>query len=217
MSSDDTLSPAMNQIRETLSQSENPQQCLELAAAADAAGDTELSRSCLERAVALDRFCQPALLNLAALALSEDDALSAFSMLEEAARISPLPEDVEPLREQLYTAAREVPELAQYLRLVGRTPVAPAEQSLSIMVVTGGFPPHDASDAAQEPGELVRGLRARGHRVNVLTAGGTDQSDDPSVTGDLRFCATWVSGKAVPIEDAGERQQRVNENIEHVR
>ncbi len=144
-------------------------QCLELAARANAAGDTALQNACLERAIALDRNSQAALLNLAALSLDQGDHLSTYSFLEEAARLAPLAAAVEPLHANLLEAARNVPELETYLSLIGRTPSAPAQTRRSVLVISSTFAPSDAAAARDLP-ELVHGLLARGHEVRVLTA-----------------------------------------------
>jgi glycosyltransferase involved in cell wall biosynthesis len=206
MSSDAEKTLSDEQVRYQLSGTHDAQGCLELAAAADASSNTELSRACLERAVALDRFCQPALLNLAALALSEEDGISAFSMLEEAARVSPLPTDVEPLREQLYAAVRNVPELEHYLRLVGRIAPNPADQRRSILVVTSAAL-NDSADGTQDVDALVAGLRTRGHDVKVLAP-----DNEPDA---LRLCSTWANGKVKPLAGS-ERESSVAHNSETI-
>jgi glycosyltransferase involved in cell wall biosynthesis len=180
MNTDAAATPATDDIKRTLPHAANAAQCLALAAAADAAGDRELNRACLERAVALDRDCQPALLNLAAVALDEDDTASTFAFLEEAARISALPADVESLRARLQIAAQEVPELSHYLQAIGRAPLQPAEPARSILVVAATFPASAADDIGREVHDLVQGLLRRGHRVKVLTSDRGDETRSPA-------------------------------------
>ncbi len=142
--------------------------CLALAATADAAGDVDLNRACLQRAVAFDRHCQAALLNLAALSLEEGDVASTFGLIEEAARVAPLPAEVEPLRAELVAASRDVPELDFYLRAIGRVGPEPAAEPLSIVIVTGDAGSGASTDAADAVADLAAGLRARGHQVRCV-------------------------------------------------
>jgi nucleoside-diphosphate-sugar epimerase len=41
---------------------------------------------------------------------------------------------------------------------------------MRILVITGGYPPHDLTDQALGCRDIVEALKARGHRVRVLTS-----------------------------------------------
>jgi glycosyltransferase involved in cell wall biosynthesis len=173
-----TGSPALHPSQETLTAATTAEQCLDLAAQAEAAGDTALRTACLERAVRLDRNCQAALLNLAAATLDQKDWVSTFGFLEEAARVTPLPAEVELLRKDLYQAVNATPELGSYLHMVGRGSTETAAGRLSILVLTRSF--SSAGDDRNLP-EFVCGLLARGHEVRVLTSAGESAADDASL------------------------------------
>lgn len=168
--------PTVNDIHVALKSTTTAEQCLELAAAAEKAGDVELSRTCLHRALGLNRGAQAAYLNLAALSVDESDAISAFSFIEEAARVAPLPAEVEPLREQLFNSVRDVSQMEHYLRAIGRMPLASAAKPMSIVVLSSRF--NSTQDGMGQLEELVRGLQERGHIVRALTGITEGQAGD---------------------------------------
>lgn len=172
-------------LSDSLARAATVEQCLEVAAQAEATGDPALLVASLERAIAHDRQCHVALLNLAAIALEQGDRVSTFSLLEETARLAPLPAEVEPLRRELWAELSESPQLATYRQLIGRQPVAPAEPRRSVLVVTAEL----ASSGAEPLRELALGLIARGHEVRVLTAEATPLGADDAAL-ELRVLRT---------------------------
>jgi glycosyltransferase involved in cell wall biosynthesis len=215
MSTDTAASPALDDIKRSLPQAADAAQCLALAGAADAAGDRELNRACLERAVALDRDCQPALLNLAALALDDDDTASTFAFLEEASRIVPLPADIESLRARLRTAAENVPELSHYLQAIGHSPAQKAEPVRSILMITATFPESVSDDAVRHVSDLVDGLGRRGHRVKVLTSG--TGSETPTLAVENAAAAALVLRTLRLADGERSREHLVRDNVARVR
>ncbi len=148
----------------------DPMQCLELAGEADKLENSELTKACLQRAVALDQRCQPALLNLAAMSFHKGEKAETFIWLAEASRIAPLPPEVAPMLDQLYPDIEQDTRFSSYLKAVGLGPNTSAEALRSIVLVDTQF------SAGREVGgdgwvwsDWVRALRQRGHGVQVLT------------------------------------------------
>ncbi|MDD2763132.1 MAG: glycosyltransferase [Opitutaceae bacterium] len=142
--------------------------CVAYAEYADRLQDAALYRRALERAVSLDRHCAPALLQLAALALDAGDQASVLILLEEAARIAPLPPGVDPLRHELAQQCAGEATVRQYLVITHRAPVPPVDRARRILLVTNLFPPQELGGYGRMMWEFAQGLRARGHAVKVL-------------------------------------------------
>jgi glycosyltransferase involved in cell wall biosynthesis len=224
MNTEESDMTTLDVIHRRFNETQDAEECLELAAAAEAAGDAVLTRSCLERSIALDRFCQPALLNLAAIALGENDAIAAFSMLEEAARLlSPLTPEVEPLRQQLYVPVSSVPEMESYLRLTGRVSEPPADRVYSILIVTSCDMTVSAEPGSAGLTDLIHAFERRGHQVRLLTGSAVSATtgENPEAAGgpttilrSLQYSATRVGSKLVAVADASARTR---DNIHRLR
>lgn len=210
----------------TLETATTAEQCLQLAGAADEAGDAALLQAALERAVALDRNCQPALLSLAAMALDEGAADSTLVLLEEAARIAPLPDEVETLRSTLFAQREPGGSTESYLRAIGRIAPERSDSPLSVVLVTNLFPPHELGGYGRMMWEFAHGLVARGHRVRVLTANADqfaksatadEQAFETNVLRTLELLGTWQDGRPQPIRDQNELRRRIRDNAARVR
>lgn len=206
-------------VRRALNATTSAAECLSLAAESDSPEHVELKRECLQRAVALDRSSQAALLNLAALSLDEGDATSTFCLVEEAARVAPLPPEVRPLHEHLLGTAAEDPQLEPYLQAIGKRSGAPAEETLSILVLASGYRTGPIPDAGSHAGELAQVLAQRGHDVRVLTgeASSADavQAENGSriqVLRTLQLAGTGAAGGTHQVET-----QRTRDNAARVR
>jgi glycosyltransferase involved in cell wall biosynthesis len=194
---------------------------------ANTAQDAAVVTAALERAASLDRDCQPALINLAAAALEQGDGLTTLAYIEEAARVGPLPPEVTPLREQLFAEASVIQTpISDYLGIIGRLPVEPAERPLTIVLVTNLFPPQELGGYGRMMWEFAHGLRARGHTVRVLTAD-VPQFAKPATEDEvameehvmrtLALLGSWEGGRAVPITDRSEQIRRLRDNAARVR
>jgi hypothetical protein len=149
-------------------------ECVGIAQEAEGAADAELHRRALARAIALDRDCQAALIEMAAEAKAEGDVGGMFAFVEEAARARVLPDELAGLREELFQAVRVEASLANYLRAIGRTGRGQAEEPLSVVLITNLFPPQELGGYGRMMWEFAHGLLARGHRVRVLTSDVTE-------------------------------------------
>jgi glycosyltransferase involved in cell wall biosynthesis len=201
-------------------------ECVALATEADGLQLGDLHRRALERAVALDRNCQSALLALAALAMDDGTPSLTFAFLEEAARAGLLPDEVLPLHRELLEHAKGDARLENYLRAIGRIPKERLKLQLSIVVVTNLFPPQELGGYGRMMWEFARGLAARGHTVQVLTsdeaAFGQPPTDDETtmekyVSRTLKLTGTWKGGKPVPIAERPEILSRLRENAARLR
>lgn len=143
--------------------------CLTLAHLADQLEERTLKRAAIEQAISLDRCNQAALICSAADLLDDEDAAAALLRLEEAARIAPLTPEVEQLRAGLFAELGQHGSLAPYYRMIGRTPVPPAERPRRILVVTNLFPPQELGGYGRKIWEFSNGLIKRGHHLKVLT------------------------------------------------
>ena len=131
-------------------------------------GDHPRQLAALKRAIGLDRSNATALLSLAVMTVEQGDATSAYVLLEEAARIAPLPAEVEALRARLAERPEVVAStLGFYLRAIGRVPPPAAALPRRILVVTNLFPPQELGGYGRMMWEFVQGLLARGHDVRV--------------------------------------------------
>ena len=189
------------------------EECVAIAQRAEPLAAADLQRRALDRAIALDRDCQPALLMLAALSMDDGEPSLTFALLEETARAGLLPDDVGPLHRELLDRACGDPRLENYLRAIGRVGTGRAETALSIVLVTNLFPPQELGGYGRMMWEFAHGLMARGHTVKILTSDetgfGKSPTDDESameahVSRTLKLAGTWVGGRAVPINDRAE-------------
>lgn len=218
--------PTTVDIAMALSSARTAEECLLVAAQAEALGAVELQRKCLERAIALDRNCQPALLALAALSMDDGDPAMTFALLEETDRAGLLPESVRSLHEELLPMANADERLEGYLRLIGRvTPERPT-QSLSIVLITNLFPPQELGGYGRMMWEFAQGLIARGHSVRVLTSDATQLGKAPTsdevemernVFRTLQLAGTWEAGRAVQLRDRNDLARRLRDNAMRIR
>ena len=197
------------------------EECIVLAGYAEALGEVEWQRLCLERAIALDRNCHPALLALAALALDAGDTGLTFALLEETARGGGLPQEAVKLHAQLLEKASSDARFRDYLRTIGRLADAPAESKLRIAIVTNLFPPQELGGYGRMMWEFAQGLIARGHTVRILTSNTTEFGKQPTedekemdrqVLRTLQLTGSWVGGRAVPVTDRDELVRRLRDN-----
>ena len=205
-----------------LANSQDSAQCLELAAQAEALGDASRHRAALEKAVGLDRNNQAALLTLAALSLDHDQPASTLLLLEEAARVSPLPPGVEDLRVSLATQVGEEPAVKSYHSLINCTAPAVADTPRRILVVTNLLPPQELGGYGRSIWEFAQGLRVRGHEVRVL-AGNLPEFTKPPTPAEIEFescvsrrlelMGTWVGGRASPEKSPAQLVARDRANI----
>ena len=198
--------------------------CLALANTSE---DAAVVTAALERAAALDRDCQAALINLASEALEAGDGLTTLAYIEEAARVGPLPSEIVPLREQLFAEASATPTaISDYLKIIGRMPVEPAERPLTILLVTNLFPPQELGGYGRMMWEFAHGLRARGHTVRVLTADlpqfaklatEDEVAMEEHVMRTLALLGSWEGGRGVALADRSEQIRRLRDNAARVR
>lgn len=161
-----------------LATSATAEECLELAKCALVLGMKDLRVAALRMAVALDRGCQAALVELAAVALSQKDNVFAAMALEEAKRCGPLAVPTDRIRIHLASGLSEA--LLPYHTLVGRRAPERAEKALRILVVTNLFPPQEMGGYGRMMWEFARGLRARGHAISVLSSDARQLAKQPS-------------------------------------
>lgn len=183
------------------------QDCLLVAECARSLGDAQQCLSALHRAVALDRACQPALLQLASMALGGKDPAFAAMALEEARRFGPLPPSSDRIR--IHLAEGQAEKLRPYYSLAGRLETERTDAPRRILVVTNLFPPQELGGYGRMIWEFARGLRARGHAVRVL-AGDAEYlakppSDDErdmerSVARKLRLSGRWADGRIHTVD-----------------
>jgi glycosyltransferase involved in cell wall biosynthesis len=149
-----------------LASSLSAEDCLVVAACARDLRMQEHLVSSLQRAIALDRTCQPALIQIAAIGLLQRENIFAAVALEEARRCGPLVAATDRIR--IHLAESLAAELKPYLSLAGRADVERAESPLRILVVTNLFPPQELGGYGRMMWEFARALRSRGHAVRVL-------------------------------------------------
>jgi glycosyltransferase involved in cell wall biosynthesis len=220
------LAAESKRISTALSVVTSADECLILAQQSEDISAFELRRVCLERAVTLDRNCQAALLMLAATSLDDEERLSTAVLLEEAARVAPLPEMVKPLHAELIAEYGTDDRLANFYSVVGRVAAAAPEKCLSIVIVTNLFPPQELGGYGRMMWEFAHGLRMRGHTVRVLTSNLPEFAKKPTadevtmethVLRSLKLLGTWVGGRAVPLTEQREIARRVRDNHSRVR
>ena len=183
----------------------------------------------LRRAIALDRNNQAALVGLAAMTLDERNAVSTYVLLEEAARVGPVPPDVEALRQALFEQTRLEMEVRPYLRAIGRVPAPRAEHSRRILVATNLFPPQELGGYGRMMWEYAHGLKARGHDVHVLTADALTWAKPPApdeaemetgVRRKLKLFGGWKDGQtklATAVDIAARNLENVASMGEAIR
>lgn len=174
-------------------------------------GNSGLEQAALEKAIGLDRNHVNALLAMAALARRRGDSVSLSLLLEEAARVGPLPGQVESLRRDLAAEAR--PELEPYRRTIGQVKAEVSASPRRILVITNLFPPQELGGYGRKMWEFSAGLRARGHEIRILTADQPSLGKAPTpeeaelerlVSRTLPLLGAWISGAAIPIEGRSE-------------
>lgn len=201
-----------------LASSADSASCLTLGRFAQLLGDQRLQSEALQRAVALDRNNRTALLALAALMAERGDSVSVAVLLEEAGRLSPLPEAVDALRKDLALRPEVAGTLASYWRAIGRGPRTQAGHPRRILIATNIFPPQELGGYGRKMWEFAHGLLARGHDVHVLTADLPALSKPPTpdeaamearVLRTLPLLGEWKGGVPVAIGDRAELLRRV--------
>jgi glycosyltransferase involved in cell wall biosynthesis len=194
-------------------------ECEALAEHASLLGERTLRQAALKRAVGLDRNATTALISLAAMTLEEGDATSVSLLLEEAARVGPLPPEAESLRAGLAARPGGIGGLSGYLRAIGRAPATRTGRPLRILVVTNLFPPQELGGYGRMMWEFARGLIGRGHAVRILTADqpGMQRKPDPDeeemerhVRRHLTLPGGWQGGLPCYLEDREELSRRFN-------
>lgn len=220
----DTMS--RDHISAALASARTSDECIALAELADRLSSPDLRRASLERAVALDRNNQAALLMLAAESLEENEPASTYALIEEAARLAPLPEVIKPLHAQLAAQVEWDGRLSDYFRAIGRVTAEPPERKLSIVLLTNLFPPQELGGYGRMMWEFAQGLIARGHTVRVLTSdvtqfGKTPTTDEremeANVFRSLQLLGTWVGGRPEALTDRSEVGRRVRDNASRLR
>ncbi|PTY02877.1 glycosyltransferase [Opitutaceae bacterium EW11] len=197
-------------------------ECLYLADLAETLGDTISYRANLERAAALDRNNATALLTLAACYLDAGESAAALIMLQEAARVSKLPEQVEELRQNLSQQLVGDGGVKAYSDLIDRAELhKPSERRRRVLLVTNLFPPQELGGYGRKMWEFAHGLRLRGHDVRVLAGDlpslakpptPDEAALEPSVSRTLQLWGTWTKGAARPLDDRAEIARRMELN-----
>jgi glycosyltransferase involved in cell wall biosynthesis len=173
-------------------------------------GEFPWQHAALKRAIALDRNNASALLTLAAMMIEHGNSASVTVLLEEAARIAPLPAEVEALRRDLAARTDVEAELGFYFRAIGRTPAVTAARTRRILIITNLFPPQELGGYGRKMWEFAHGLRGRGHEVRVLTADQPALAKAPTpdeaamesvVSRTLPLLGEWRGGIAVALSD----------------
>jgi glycosyltransferase involved in cell wall biosynthesis len=217
---------SVEQITTDLGAARTADDCLVCAGLAEQIGAADLQRASLDQAIAFDRNCLPALLTLAVLSLDQGDRFSASVLLEEAARVMPLPEAVESLRTELFAELDYNLSCGTYLRAIGRVPEEAPEKQLSIVLVTNLFPPQELGGYGRMMWEFAHGLLKRGHMVRVLTSDEVQFGKSPTaeetalekhVFRTLRLTGSWVGGRGVALTDPTEIMRRLRDNATRVR
>jgi glycosyltransferase involved in cell wall biosynthesis len=202
-------------LRRFVDRSEDSNACAIMANYARLLDEHALRQAALKKAIGLDRNNVNALLALAALTLKQGDRPAVSVLLEEAARIAPLPEQADTLRRALAAGAAANPRLVPYWRAIGRMPCALSGNPLRILVITNLFPPQELGGYGRKMWEFSAGLRARGHEIRVLTADQPELGKSPTpeeaemealVSRTLPLLGAWKGGAAVSM---GERSEVV--------
>lgn len=199
--------------------------CLVFAGFAGALQAGGLRRRALERAVALDRHCTSALIQLAAQALDAGDRTSVLLLLQEAARVEPLPPAVDSLRAELAAALDAQPSVHNYAVLTHRVPTPPAARPRRILVVTNLFPPQELGGYGRQMWEFAHGLIARGHAVKIVAghAGylkkrptADETAMEAHVVRSLDLLGSWRHGQVKPELDLRKAAAMAGSNARKV-
>jgi glycosyltransferase involved in cell wall biosynthesis len=215
---------AHRRLLSSLSASHDSVETLAFAAQAEAVGDGPLQRVALEQAVRLDRNNQAAFLALAALSLDQNKPASTLVLLEEAARVGPLTEDVEALRADLERQTVDDPFMKSYYSAINRIPAKQAETPRRILVITNILPPQELGGYGRSIWEFAQGLRLRGHDVRVLTGNSPMLAKPPTaderefeqvVSRRLQLLGVWIDGRGVTLKNPKEvlARERANERL----
>ena len=200
-------------------------ECLLVAEYAGLTEQPELYRAAVHRALTLDRNNVSALLQLAGLSLEAGDETGTCLALEEAARLTPLPPEIEQLRHQLTLKTDGEETLASYRVITHRTPTPAVETPRRILVVTNLFPPQELGGYGRMIWEFAQGLRVRGHSVRVLTgqAGYLDKQptvDEAEMEGHvarvLDLTGSWRNGRTQAETDPKKVEARAHSNASKV-
>jgi glycosyltransferase involved in cell wall biosynthesis len=180
-------------------------------------GESVLQQEALKRAIALDRNNVTALLTLAAMMIEHGDSGSVAVLLQEAARVVPLPVEVESLRRKLAGDSDVREGLGFYFRAIGNVLQATAEKPRRILMITNLFPPQELGGYGRKMWEFANGLRLRGHEIRVLTADQPALAKTPTpeetelesiVSRNLPLLGEWQGGVAVSLSDREEVKAR---------
>ncbi len=164
-------------------------------------------KEALQRAIYLDRNCQPALLQLASLSLELAEPAAAAVLLGEAARVAPLAPEIDALRAGLLADHAALPEIADYLAKTGQRGPVPATAPRRILLVTNLFPPEELGGYGRMMWEFAHGLRARGHEVRIVCGHAAYLRQPPTaeesalerhVSRELALLGEWREGAARP-------------------
>ncbi len=190
-----------------------------------AAGEDDLGRKLLLRAVSLNRGNVEALADLGLLYRRHAQKDAAYAMLVEAERQGRLEPAAAQAAQELAETAGRSPRLQPYLALVGRTPGGKAARPRKILVVTNLFPPQELGGYGRKMWEFSRGLRRRGHELSVLTGDAPyllktpDAGEDdlePVVSRSLPLAGDWSGGALRQLVTGEALQKLERENAERV-
>lgn len=208
-----------------LAASHDAAESLLLAGYADELGEAPLHRRALEQTISLDRNSQVALLALAGVMLERGEGASTLLLLEEAARVAPLPAEVEALRVSLAEQAGGDAFVQSYFAALSRQ-VEPSDRPRKILLVTNFFPPQELGGYGRMMWEFAHALRARGHEVRVLAGNSpmlakqttaAENVLEPLVSRRLELMGVWLDGKPVPLTDEKKLVARMRHNARLIR
>lgn len=186
---------------------------------ADLAAERQFAQAhalALDRAIRLDRNCLAALLRLSSLFLDSGSAVSTAMVLSEAARIAPLPEAIEALRQNLLSDHAGAVDLQDYLARSCGYPPTKVGQPRRVLLITNLFPPEELGGYGRMMWEFVHGLSLRGHEVKVLCGAASYLRKDPDaaeiqleprVARSLRLQGEWRDGAVKLLGSAEDLQQ----------
>jgi len=160
--------PGVARLELALTQVERSEDAMFIAELAGKMEFAAVYQEALHRAVGLDRNCQSALLQLASLCLDAGQPTSSAVVLSEAARLTPLADEIEVFRQELLAAHAASDELSVYQQMTHGKAVEPTAQPRKVLLVTNLFPPEELGGYGRMMWEFAHGLRERGHEVTVL-------------------------------------------------
>jgi glycosyltransferase involved in cell wall biosynthesis/SAM-dependent methyltransferase len=217
-----TLAEIAVQIEST----EHLQQAMQLGQQSAQLEDQGLAFQCYERAVALDRGCGRAYLEMGIRLGQAGQYEDAYLCLKEAERAGALTESSSGLLRGLEANPElDSSEIKLYrARTEVASPVA-SEQPRRILVFTNILPPQEMGGYGRSIWELCEGLILRGHTVRILTADMPDLAQAPYpnyerveqyVTRNLKLFGDWQHGGARTMEDVGGIQEIVRHNARSI-